>query len=104
MVATEMKAKTAMTKLEIVDQLAKEVQITKIQAKAALELFVAMCCKEVKAGRPFRVSGLGTFALAKTKARKGVNPKTGEALKIGARKRMAFKASAQVKDMLNPKK
>ena len=98
------KAKAAMTKPEMVEELAKEVQITKAQAKAAMEYFVAMCCKKVKAGRPFRVSGLGTFALAKSKARKGINPKTGEPLKIAARKRMTFKAGTQVKDMLNPKK
>jgi len=103
-VAAEKKVKAAMTKLEMVEHLAKEVGVTKVQAKAALEAFIAMCCKEVKAGRPFRVSGLGTFSLAKTKARKGVNPKTGEPLKIAARKRMAFKAGAHVKDMLNPKK
>ena len=46
----------------------------------------------------------GTFSLRKTKARKGVNPKTGEAIKISAKKRMAFKPAAQVKDLLNPSK
>jgi DNA-binding protein HU-beta len=48
------------------------------------------------------VAGLGTFALKKSKARKGVNPATGEPIKIKAKKRMAFKPSSQVKALLNP--
>ena len=54
--------------------------------------------------RSFRVAGLGTFSLKKTKARKGRNPATGEQIKIKASKRMAFKMSAPVKDLLNPQK
>lgn len=102
--ATDKPATPALTKIAMIDQLSVEVQVSKVQAKAMLEALVAMCCKEVKAGRPFRVAGLGTFSLVKSKARKGVNPKTGEPLKIAARKRMVFKAGTQVKELLNPKK
>jgi DNA-binding protein HU-beta len=97
-------AKKPMTKNEMIDQIAKDADITKVAAKAALESFVDTLVKEVKLNRPFRVAGLGTFALKKSKARKGVNPATGEAIKIKAKKRMAFKAGAQVKDLLNPSK
>jgi DNA-binding protein HU-beta len=96
--------KKALTKIEIVDQIAKEAGIIKSAARAALESFVSLCAKEIKAGRPLRVSGLGTFSLKKTKARKGMNPKTGEPLKISAKKRMAFKPSSQIKGLLNPAK
>lgn len=94
-------AKKPMTKNEMIDQIAKDADITKVAAKAALESFVDTLVKEVKVNRPFRVAGLGTFSLKKSKARKGVNPATGEAIKIKAKKRMAFKAGAQVKDLLN---
>lgn len=97
-------AKKAMTKLEIIDQMAKDAGVPKTAAKAALESFVDICVKEVKAGRPLRVAGLGTFSLKKVKARKGVNPKTGEQIKISAKKRMSFKAAAQIKELLNPSK
>lgn len=99
-----MATKKAMTKLEMIDQMAKDAGIPKTAAKAVLESFVTLAVKEVKAGRPLRVAGLGTFSLRKTKARKGVNPKTGEAIKIAAKKRMTFKAAAQVKTVLNPSK
>jgi DNA-binding protein HU-beta len=97
-------ANTPMTKADMIAKIAKDTDISKVQAKIALESIVDMCQKEVKADRPFRVSGLGTFALKKAKARKGVNPATGEQIKIKASKRMAFRASSQVKDLLNPKK
>jgi DNA-binding protein HU-beta len=97
-------AKKAMTKIEMVDQIAKDADIPKTAARAALDSFVSMCAKEVKAGRSLRVAGLGTFSMKKTKARKGMNPKTGEAIKISAKKRMAFKPSSQIREMLNPSK
>lgn len=97
-------AKKPMTKSEMIDQIAKDADISKVAAKAALESFVGNLVQEVKMNRPFRVAGLGTFALKKSKARKGVNPSTGEAIKIAAKKRMAFKAGAQVKELLNPSK
>ena len=97
-------AKKLMTKTEMIGRISKEAGITKAQSKAALESFVGMCSKEVKAGRNFRVAGLGTFSLKKTKARQGVNPATGDKIKIKASKRMAFKPSSQIKDLLNPKK
>ena len=96
--------KKAMTKLDMIDQIAKDASIPKTAARAALDSFVAMCSKEIKAGRSLRVAGLGTFSLKRTKPRKGMNPKTGEPIKISAKKRMAFKPSSQVRDMLNPTK
>jgi DNA-binding protein HU-beta len=93
-----------MTKNEMVEKIAKDADISKAAAKAALESFIGACVGEVKAGRAFRVAGLGTFSLKKSKARKGVNPSTGESIKIKASKRMAFKAGTQVKDILNPSK
>jgi DNA-binding protein HU-beta len=97
-------AKKPMTKSDMIAKISKDADISKAAAKAAMESFVEMVVKEVKVGRPFRVTGLGTFALKKSKARKGVNPSTGEPIKIKAKKRMAFKAGAQVKNLLNPKK
>jgi DNA-binding protein HU-beta len=94
--------KKAMTKLDMIDQISKDAVIPKTAARAALDSFVAMCGKEIKSGRSLRVAGLGTFSLRKTKARKGMNPKTGEAIKIAAKKRMAFKPSSVIKELLNP--
>ncbi len=93
-------AKKPMTKADMIDKIAKDTEISKAQAKIALESFVDMAQKEVKVGRPFRVSGLGTFVLRKVKAHKGVNPATGERIQIAASKRMAFRTSGKAKNAL----
>jgi len=94
-------AKKPMTKADLINKMAKDADVSKVAAKAVLESFVDVCRQEIKAGRPLRVPGLGTFLLKKSAARKGVNPATGAPLKIKAKKRMAFKMSSQVKDLLN---
>jgi DNA-binding protein HU-beta len=42
--------------------------------------------------------GFGTFSVVKRKARKGRNPKTGEAIKIAARVIPKFKAAKALKE------
>jgi DNA-binding protein HU-beta len=96
-------AKGPMTKKDIVAALAQEAGISQPQAQAALESLLDACKQEVKAGRAFRLPGLGTFTLKQSKARQGVNPATGEKIKIKASKRMGFKAGSQVDALLNPK-
>ena len=96
-------AKKPMTKAEIVAGMANEAGIAKANAQIALETIIKICAEEVKAGRPFKIAGLGTFSLRQRAARKGVNPATGEPLEIPASQSMGFKASSVVKDLLNPK-
>lgn len=96
-------AKKPMTKAEIVAGMAGAAGITAKQAEAVLTSLIGLCRDEVKKGRPFRVAGLGTFSLKKSKARQGRNPATGEPIKIPASRRMAFSASSKVKGLLNAK-
>ena len=45
----------------------------------------------------FTLPSFGTFTVKKTKARRGKNPRTGEAIKIKAGKTVGFKASPTLK-------
>ena len=45
-----------------------------------------------------RVTGVGVFTVRTLKARQGRNPRTGEAVEIPTRRRIAFKASKYLKD------
>ncbi|ADK86137.1 histone family protein DNA-binding protein [Desulfarculus baarsii DSM 2075] len=90
-----------MTKAEMIDKIASKADISKRAAKDALEAFVEICRDEVMAGGTIRVAGLGTFSLKESAPRQGVNPATRKPIEITAKKRMAFKMSAQVRDMLN---
>jgi len=97
-------AKKPMTKKDIVAAMSKEVGLTQVQAEAVFESIVNLAKSEVAAGRTFRLSGLGTFSMRKSAARKGVNPATGEAIQIPAKKKMVFKSASAVEEMLNPQK
>jgi DNA-binding protein HU-beta len=89
-----------MTKAELIEKLAKDAGITKVQATTALGSFIESVQKTLKAGNKFTVTGLGTFSVSKRAARKGRNPFTGEAIKIKAKKVAKFKAGKALKDKL----
>lgn len=90
-----------MTKGEIIEKMAADAEISKAAAGKALASFLSSIEKSVKKGVNVTLVGFGTFKLAKRKARKGRNPKTGEAIKIKASKSISFSAGKAIKDALN---
>jgi DNA-binding protein HU-beta len=64
--------------------------------RAAGDLMAAIV-KELKKTGKFTLPSFGTFTVRKTKARKGLNPRTGEAIKVKAGKTVRFKASPTLK-------
>ena len=85
-----------MNKSELVSKIADEAGITKAQAGAALESFVDGVAKTLKKGDKLTLVGFGTFSVSKRAARKGRNPKTGETIKIKAKKVARFKAGKEL--------
>jgi DNA-binding protein HU-beta len=86
-----------MNKAQLIDEVAK-VTCTKKEAEAALGAALAAIQKALKKGDAVTLVGFGTFGVNKRKARKGRNPKTGEAIKISAKKVPVFKAGKGLKD------
>lgn len=64
--------------------------------RAATDLMEAIV-KDLKKNGKFTLPSFGTFTVRKTKARKGVNPRTGEEIKVKAGKTVRFKASPTLK-------
>ena len=85
-----------MNKEQLVDKLAGDVKITKTQARATLDAFMAAVKKSLKKGEKVALVGFGTFSVGKRKARIGRNPQTGAELKIPAKKVAKFKASKEI--------
>lgn len=54
----------------------------------------------LKKNQKVQLAGFGTFAVTKRAARKGVNPRTGEAIKIKASKSVRFKPGRTLKGSL----
>ncbi len=86
----------ALSKSAIIAQVAEKSEISKKQAKAALEALAELACKNAKNG--FTVPGLGKLSLVQRKARMGRNPATGEQIKIAAKKVVKFRVAKACKD------
>ena len=56
--------------------------------------------KHLKKGARIRLNGLGILVVRKRGPRMGRNPATGEAIKIKASKKVAFRASKELKEAI----
>ena len=86
-----------MNKVQLVEAIASEGNISKAAAKCALEAFVSSTTKALKKGDKVTLIGFGTFAVNKRAARKGRNPQTGKEMKIPAQKVVKFRAGTALK-------
>ena len=82
-----------MTKVELIEKMAKDAKIKKVAACAVLESFMGNVTKALKK-RNGKVTlvGFGTFRKVYRKTHKGRNPQTGEQIKIKGRNVVTFKA------------
>jgi DNA-binding protein HU-beta len=86
-----------MTKQELIAQVAKKSGLTKADVERVLKALLDTIIRAAKKGDRVTLVGFGSFFRQKRAARKGVNPKTGEAIRIRAKKVLKFKASSSVK-------
>jgi DNA-binding protein HU-beta len=90
-----------MSKADFVEAVAKRGNLSKADAKRAIELVfgtVEAGLKAVRNGGRFPIGTFGTFIVARRRARMGRNPKTGEAIKVKASRSLRFKPSGQLRD------
>jgi DNA-binding protein HU-beta len=80
------------------DALAATHDMPKKQANIMLAEMVDMITGHLKKGARIRVAGLGILQVRKRPARMGRNPATGESIKIKASKKVAFRASKELKE------
>jgi DNA-binding protein HU-beta len=88
-------------KTELVAEVAKSADLTKKDAAAALDAVLDSIEAALKKGDKVTLVGFGTFEVRSRKARKGINPRTREEIKIKATKSVAFKAGATLKESVN---
>ena len=90
-----------MNKSELIAAVAKEADLTKKDAEAAVNAVTDVITDALKAGDKVQLVGFGTFETRERAARTGKNPRTGEAIEIAASKVPAFKAGKALKDTVN---
>jgi DNA-binding protein HU-beta len=89
-----------MSKAFIASVIQGSTEITGVAATRAATDLIEAIVKELKKDGKFTLPTFGTFTVRKTKARKGVNPRTGEPIKVKAGKTVRFKASPSLKKMV----
>ncbi len=83
-----------MNKTELVKKIAEKANVSQAEAKTVLEATLESVKEALKAGDAVQLIGFGTFSVTERAARTGKNPRTGEQIKIAAKKVAKFKAGA----------
>lgn len=85
-----------MNKTELVNAIAEKANLTKVDAKNALDATLAAITEALNNDDKVALVGFGTFAVTEKAARTGINPRTKEKIEIPARKVVKFKAGADL--------
>lgn len=91
-----------MTRSELISKLAQEFpQYTQVEIEKVVTLFFNEVSSALIRGDRVELRGFGTFSTKERKARKGRNPRTGEAVEVDEKRVPYFKAGKQLKERLN---
>ena len=88
----------SINKPQLIDCIAKKGNISKVEAKKALELTIEAISEALAKGEDVTLIGFGTFKVTELAARTGRNPQTGEKMQIKAKKVVRFKAGNELAD------
>jgi DNA-binding protein HU-beta len=78
--------------------MAEKHEMSKKDMLAVLDAFITTLAKHLKKGDKIRIPGFGILQVRKRAARMGRNPATGEAIKIKASKKIAFRPAKELKE------
>jgi DNA-binding protein HU-beta len=91
-------AQATVTLKHLAAQLAENHEMQKKLCEGMLGDMVGLVTKHLKRGDKIRLTGLGVLQVRKRAARMGRNPATGEAIKIKASKKVAFRVAKELKE------
>ena len=91
-----------LTKLDMVDSVAKQNGWPKTKSFEIVETLLEIIKKSLESGEDVLISGFGKFCVKKKKERRGRNPATGGDMMLRPRKVVTFKWSGKLKDKVNP--
>jgi nucleoid DNA-binding protein len=89
-----------MLKKDIVDICVERHGLSRASAKQLVNDLIFEIQTSLKKGETVHLSGFGTFDVMERKARKARNPRTGETFVAGPGKRIRFKASPKLKNLI----
>ena len=90
-----------MNKGELVEKIAKDARVSKVQGANALNAALDGITLSLKKGNKVTLVGFGTFSVSSRKARTGRNPQTGSPLRIPAKRIAKFVPGSDLKRAVN---
>jgi integration host factor subunit alpha len=92
-----------MTKANLVEKIFEKIGLSKKESQEIIEILFDTMKQTFIEGESVKISGFGTFNIRQKMARIGRNPKTGEELEITPRRVITFRASNQLKSVMEKK-
>jgi integration host factor subunit beta len=90
-----------MIKADLVNRIAREMDIPKQEAEAGVNLFFRSIKDAILKGDEIEIRGFGSFRFRKRTSRAGRNPRTGAPVKVPPKKVLYFKPSKLLKELIN---
>ena len=90
-----------MTKAELIDSISEKANLSKVQARLALEAFTSSVTDALRAGKDVRLVGFGSFLPVRRMAGAARNPRTGAAVQRPASNTCRFRVGESLKAQLN---
>ena len=101
---SEMKRDPVVGKTELVSEVSKSIgdkDLSKKMIEDVINGVIHAIRENLKAGRKVNLVGLGNLSCHLRETREGRNPRTGEVIKIAAKKAISFKAAKGLKELIN---
>ncbi len=87
-----------MNKAQLIDSIAEQANLSKADAKRALDAFIDTTSGALKQGDRVALVGFGSFSVSERSARTGRNPQTGKEITIAAKNVVKFKAGSELSE------
>ncbi len=88
------------TRADLVDQVASQANLTRIQADECIRTVLDAIVDSLHRGEKVELRGFGSFRIRERGSRLGRNPKTGESVKVPAKRIPYFKPGKELKESL----
>jgi len=92
-----------MTKAELVEKVANQINLTKKQTEVVVNTVFSSITESLAEGKKVELRGFGSFRIRQRNARVGRNPKSGQKVDVPSKKVPFFKAGKELRELVDEK-
>ena len=90
-----------MTKAELVEKVANQINLTKKQTEVVVNTVFSSITDSLADGKKVELRGFGSFRIRQRNARVGRNPKSGQKVDVPSKKVPFFKAGKELRELVD---